>query len=113
MSLIDVKQDRGVTVVDLLMKRLDASVAVPFKEALLEIVRAGNSRVVLDMSGVEFVDSSGLGSLVSILKAVGSQGVLAVCGLRPTVHSLFKLTRMDKVFALYATSPDAVLQMAS
>jgi anti-sigma B factor antagonist len=112
MSLINVTKDRGIAVVELLMKRLDASMAVPFKEEAIATVNGGERKVVLDLNQVDFVDSSGLGAMVSILKAVGERGSLAVCGVKPGVLTLFKLTRMDKVFAIHPDAPQAVASMA-
>jgi anti-sigma B factor antagonist len=112
-ELIDVDRGGAVPVVTPRMKRLDASVAPAFKQAVVQVVEAGDRRLVLDLSGVEFLDSSGLGALVSVLKAAGSQGALAVCGARGAVLSLFKLTRMDKVFEIHAARADALARMGT
>jgi anti-sigma B factor antagonist len=110
--IIDVKPDGDVAVLDLLAKRLDASVAGTFKAAVLEVIKAGKNRLVLDMSSVGFVDSSGLGALVSILKSLGPQGSLAVVGVQPGVLTLFRLTRMDKVFRILPTVPEGIATLA-
>lgn len=80
--------------------RLDASFAPQFKADMMEIVNAGARRIVLDMSAVKLIDSSGLGTLVSILKALNGQGSIVIRGASPTVLGLFKLTRMDRVFTI-------------
>jgi anti-sigma B factor antagonist len=108
MELIEVQQDRGVTVVVPTVKRLDASVAPAFRQSVVAAMGEGHRRLVVDLAGVDFLDSSGLGALVSVLKAMGTQGSMAVCGARGAVLSLFKLTRMDKVFAIYPGRPEAV-----
>jgi anti-sigma B factor antagonist len=105
---LNITHQSGVAIVELSTKRLDASVAPLFKEQLLEIVRGGERRIVIDLSEVTFVDSSGLGAMVSVLKALGGQGALAVCGARSSVLELFRLTRMDKVFAIENNRQDAV-----
>jgi anti-sigma B factor antagonist len=63
---------------------------------------------VLDLSGVEFVDSSGLGAIVSCLKRLGPRGSLAIAGAQGSVQRLFTLTRMDRVFPLHETVDAAV-----
>ncbi len=114
MSLIDVKSERGVAVVELLTKRLDASIAVSFKECVHEVIQSGKTRLVLNMGGVQFVDSSGLGALVSILKALGpSHGSLSIANVQPAVTGLFKLTRMDKVFSIQPSVEQAVSAIAA
>ncbi|HYF41525.1 MAG TPA: STAS domain-containing protein [Ramlibacter sp.] len=113
MEALEVSRDRGVAVVTPTMKRLDAAAAPAFKQAVVELVQAGERRLVLDLHKVGFLDSSGLGALVSILKAAGSQGAIAVCNAEGAVLSLFKLTRMDKVFPILASREEAVGRLAA
>jgi anti-sigma B factor antagonist len=112
MDLLAVTRESGVTVLAPTVRRLDASVAPAFRQAVLQLVEAGDTRLVLDLRGLEFLDSSGLGSMVSILKALGPRGALAVCGAQGAVLSLFQLTRMDKVFTLLGDRAEAVARLA-
>jgi anti-sigma B factor antagonist len=112
MELLAVSKERDVTVITPTMKRLDATVAPAFKQAVVQVIEAGETRLVLDLAGVEFLDSSGLGAMVSILKALGVRGTVAICNARGAVLSLFQLTRMDKVFALLPSRADAVARLA-
>ena len=64
--------------------------------------------MVLDLSHVDFIDSSCLGALVSILKSVSGQGELVLCSVNGTIQNLFKLTRMDRVFSIKETRQDAL-----
>lgn len=108
MELIDVKKEGDITVIKPVIKRLDASVALGFKDAVLKVIASGENALVLDLESVQFMDSSGLGAIVSVLKSLGNRGTLAVCNLKGAVLSLFKLTRMDKVFAIEPTRADAI-----
>ncbi|HZW45921.1 MAG TPA: STAS domain-containing protein [Microvirga sp.] len=112
MRLID-EQRNGILVLRIDEKRVDASKAPAFKDEVAKRIEAGHSQVVLDMSGVEFVDSSGLGALVSCLKRIGPRGKLAIAGASGAVIRLFSLTRMDRVFSLHDTVDAAVEQMSS
>ena len=112
MDMLAVQREGGVTVVAPTARRLDATVAPGFKKAVVALVEGGDTRLVLDLSAVEFLDSSGLGAMVSILKALGNRGTVLVCGARGAVLSLFQLTRMDKVFAILPTRADAVARLA-
>ena len=89
-------------------KRVDASKAPAFKQGITERIDAGHQQLVLDLSRVEFVDSSGLGAIVSCLKRLGPKGSLAVAGAKGSVQRLFTLTRMDRVFPLHDTVDAAV-----
>ena len=111
--LIEEKTAGGSLVVKLQESRLDAHIAVNFKTRLSEYVDSGHKRIVLDLSAVEFIDSSGLGAIVSSLKRVGTDGELVICSLRDAPLSLFKLTRMDRVFNIYPTVEEAMSVAAS
>ena len=81
-------------------KRLDAHVAVAFRAALVKEIDAGSRRIVINLAGVEFMDSSGLGALVSALKHIGRDGALTVCSPREAVRSMFELTRLHRVIPI-------------
>jgi anti-sigma B factor antagonist len=112
MELLAVSRERGIAVVAPAVKRLDASIAPAFRQAVLQLVEAGDTRLALDLAGLEFLDSSGLGAMVAVLKALGSRGALVVCGLHGAVQSLFQLTRMDKVFVIVPGRDEAVTRLA-
>jgi anti-sigma B factor antagonist len=89
-------------------RRIAADVAPRLKEALIALVSKGNRRIVLDLSDVTFIDSSGLGALISSLKAIGGDGELVLSGACEAVVSMFKLTRMNKVFRMFDNPEEAV-----
>jgi anti-sigma B factor antagonist len=97
-----------VLVTKVLDGRIAADVAPRFKAHLAECVRMGNHSIVLDLATVTFIDSSGLGALVASLKLMGTDDDLVISGAHGTVASMFKLTRMDKVFRMYVSSEEAV-----
>lgn len=101
-----------VLVVKPLEKRMDAAVAVDFKEKMGEFIESGNDLIILDLSSVDFIDSTGLGAIVSSLKRLGRKGDLVICGIRETVMSLFKLTRMDRVFRIFAERNEAIAALS-
>jgi anti-sigma B factor antagonist len=101
-----------ILVAKVLESRIAADVAPRFKADLIEYIGQGNRSIVLDLGAVTFIDSSGLGALVSILKVIGKNGDIVLCGTRGTVASMFKLTRMDKVFRIFADSEAAVAALS-
>lgn len=88
--------------------RIDAAMAIQFKEDMRTQTQTGAARVVLDLSTVEFIDSSGLGAIVASMKQLGQGRRLDLAGLHPIVEKVFRLTRMDTVFRLYASLDDAI-----
>lgn len=110
--MLAVERERGVTLIAPTARRLDATVAPAFKQEVVKLVEGGDTRLVLDLAGVEFLDSSGLGAMVSILKALGHRGTVVVCNVRGSVLALFQLTRMDKVFPILGSREDALARLA-
>ena len=88
--------------------RIDAAVAIEFKDAMRAATDGGGDTVVLDLSEVQFIDSSGLGAIVASMKHMGKARKLALAGLTPTVDRVFRLTRMDSVFSVFPTLEDAL-----
>ena len=86
-------------------QRLDAAVALKFKEAMRGAVSGHDGRVVLDMHNIAFLDSSGLGALVAGMKMLGAGRRLELARCGPIVSKVLKLTRMDAVFILHEERP--------
>ena len=90
--------------------RLDVTGAPALKEALSELGKDGQQpRVVIDMEGVSFVDSTGLGSVIAVLKQLRTkQGELRLAAPNQQVRVVLELTTLDRVFPYYATLEEAL-----
>ena len=100
--------ERGVTVIAP-SGRLDVAGAPALKDAVGEAVKNGLPRLVIDMEGVSFVDSSGLGSVVAALKqARSSKGDLRLAAPNQQVRVVLELTTLDRVFPYFATVEEAL-----
>ncbi|OUS35905.1 anti-anti-sigma factor [Rhodobacterales bacterium 56_14_T64] len=106
MSLTSTMND-STQIVTVNAERIDAAIAIQFKEDMRSETESGASRVILDLSEVKFIDSSGLGAIVAAMKQLGASRKLDLAGLTPMVDKVFRLTRMDTVFDLYASLNDA------
>ncbi|ESW59242.1 MAG: anti-anti-sigma factor [Rhodobacter sp. CACIA14H1] len=103
-----VRREGAVTVVQPAGARLDAMVAVQFKDRMKAAVEGGSDRVVLDLSPVGFLDSSGLGAVVAVRRFLRDGQSLELAELTPAVQRVFRLTRMDTVFVLHERVGDAL-----
>lgn len=101
-------QQREIIVIRVMDDRIDAASAIQFKERMREITATPSERVVLDMSNVGFLDSSGLGAVVAVMKALGPIRRLEISGLTTTVEKVFRLTRMDSVFIIHKSLPEGL-----
>ena len=94
-----------ITVEDI---RIDAAVAIQFKDRMREVSEDGPARIVLNLGNVDFIDSSGLGAIVAAMKQLDEGRRLDLCALTPNVDKVFRLTRMDTIFGIYASVEEAV-----
>ena len=89
--------------------RLDAVTAPDLKALLKRLTKGGHIQLVVDLTDVPFIDSSGLAALVSAFKAVrGAGGAMKLAGLSEQTRTVFTLTRLDRVFEIY---PDAAIAL--
>lgn len=81
---------------------VDVYTAPRLRERLVELVAAGSRDVVVDLEGVEFLDSTGLGVLVGGLKRLRSHdGDLSLVCTQPRILKVFEITGLTKVFAIH------------
>jgi len=88
-------------VVTAMMDRLDAAIAIQFKDEMGLACNGGPARVVLDLSNVDFLDSSGLGAVVAVMKLLTPDQQLELAGMTPNVEKVFRLTRMDSIMTIH------------
>lgn len=85
-----------------------------FKQVVLDEVEQGAKSVVVDFTRSAYIDSSGLGALVSLGKRIReSGGEFRLAGLNEDLRTLFELTRLDALFPLYASRADALADAAA
>lgn len=88
---------------------VDVATAPKLREKLIELVNAGTSYIVVDLSGVDFLDSTGLGVLVGALKRVRTlDGELLLVCREARILKVFEITGLTKVFTMHSTVGEAV-----
>lgn len=108
MNLINHHQQDDLTVISFNISNLDAGNADAFRKQVRPILES-TSKVAIDMSALQFVDSSGLGALLSCLRFCNEQGgSLVLFGLQRPVTALFELMRMHRVFNLFDSIDEIV-----
>jgi anti-sigma B factor antagonist len=108
---IGVEKTGDIAVVQIDVDELDASNAAELKRDIGPVLEA-NKKVALDLSRLRFVDSSGLGALLSCLRTLSGQGGdLRLFGLSKQVRALFELVRMHRIFDIYGTKEEALQAM--
>jgi len=100
--------DDRVAILDL-HGRLDSHTAPRVQQALCELVNRNGGRVLVNMAGVDFIDSTGLTALMAgfqLAEALG--GAVRLCCVQPGVNVVLQLTMLDKLLAVYDDEASAL-----
>lgn len=99
MSYVSTNRENNSVVLKLNTERLDAAIASNMKSEMLDCLASNSAkRVVVDLGSVTFVDSSGLGALVSVRKNIPPDHDMEIRNMNEFVGKVFTLTKMDRVF---------------
>jgi anti-sigma B factor antagonist len=97
-----------ITVISLPCGALDAGNAAEFKKDVSPLL-GRSDKVIIDLSCVGFMDSAGLGAILSVLKRVsGNKGELRLAGMGKEVRALFELVRMHRILDVYNDREQAI-----
>jgi len=100
---IDLKEANELPVIEV-TGEVDVYTAPKLKSRILSLIDNQQYSMIIDLNGVDFMDSSGLGVLVGGLKRVGPhEGNIALVLNRPNILKIFKITGLDKVFKIYGS----------
>lgn len=93
---------------------LEGETSERFKQKVRGILDEGRRHLVVDLGRVEFIDSSGLGALISALKVLrAAGGDLKLVNLTPAVQTVLDITRLTRVFDVHPAAEDALSSLTS
>lgn len=105
---LQVSSLNGISVIGVLEPRLEAVNAPAFREQILAILEQEQGKLVLDLSGVDFIDSTGIGALLFCHKMLSPRGGLALSGVSDKLMKILRITKLDQgVFRLFADAEEA------
>ena len=105
---ITVDKIGDVAIAELPVEELDASNAGELKRDIAPLLEA-NTKLVIDLGRLRFVDSSGLGAFISCLRKLNAKGGdLKLCGMSKQVRAVFELVRMHRIFDIFGTREEAL-----
>jgi anti-sigma B factor antagonist len=91
------------------INRFNALLTEPVKEQLINVYNKPDTHLILDLSGVVYIDSSGFGVFLSVLKKASmNYGKFKICNIKPEVHELFRLLQLQTIFEIYPTLEDCL-----
>ncbi len=110
---VRVDQTNDVAIVPVPVAELDAANSAEFKRDMAPVLEA-QSKVVLDLTKLRFIDSSGLGAFISCLRKLNEKhGDLKLCGMSTQVRAVFELVRMHRIFEIFNSREDAIKSYAA
>ena len=105
---ITVENAGDVTIAVLPLEELDASNVDELKREIAPLLQMSD-KLVIDLARLRFVDSSGLGALLSCLRQLSAKGGdLKLCGMSKQVRAAFELVRLHRIFDIFTTPDEAV-----
>ena len=104
----NVTKENGIVIVAV-EGDIDSETAPQLRELFDKLLGQGEQSYVIDVAGVELIDSSGLAAFVRLFKRVRiGEGDVRLCGLRPGASKVFELTRLNRVFDIFENRAEAV-----
>lgn len=98
----------GIAVLEL-AGRMDATTAPEFSGASQTILAEGNTRLIVDMTQLEYVSSAGLREILGLVKRIKAlSGKLAFCGLKPVVAEVFRISGFSAIMTVCDSRQDAI-----
>ncbi len=106
---LKIENKNEIVIIYVKEERLDAHNSGDLKAEMQRLFEEGSKNILVDLHDVRFIDSSGLGALVSGFKnAISHHGNLKLSTLQTQVKSMFELTRLHRVFEIYASTSEAL-----
>ena len=100
--MINIEKKNKIDIISFTVNKLNALIADDIRESINKIFDNPNSYVIIDLKGVEYIDSSGFGCFLSVMKAArNNYGILKFVNPEPRVSELFKTLHLHTVFQIY------------
>jgi len=91
------------------IKKFNALITEQVKDQLSELFKKPNTKLVIDLNGVKYIDSSGFGVFLSVMKSANNNyGDLRFCNISDEVMELFKLLQLHNIFKIHSTVDECI-----
>jgi anti-anti-sigma factor len=100
--MINIEKKDKIDIISFSVNKINALIIDEIREGILKVFDNNNSKVIIDLKGVEYVDSSGFGCFLSIMKAArNNYSILKFANPEPKITELFKVLHLQTVFQIY------------
>ena len=102
--MINIERRDKVDIISFSVSNINALITEEIRESVTKLFEISNSKVIIDLKGVDYIDSSGFGCFLSVMKAArNNYGVLKLANPEPRVTELFKILHLHTVFQIFDT----------
>jgi len=103
------REDHDPAVLFIVEGQVDMHTSPALRKHLLQALKGRSSPIVVDLSNVSFIDSSGLATLIEALRGITKYGgKLRLVGLTPAVENVFRLSNLSSIFEIHDTRDEAL-----
>ncbi|HEX9639530.1 MAG TPA: STAS domain-containing protein [Acidobacteriota bacterium] len=114
MGSVEVKHSGSVAVVAVMEPQMVYEKLESIQQQVGELIQKGARRVVINLSAVQMMDSSGVGLLMELNRKLDQQGgILKLAAVQPRIRSLLSMTRLDRVLDVHENEGDAVASFSA
>lgn len=100
--MISIEKRDKIDIISFSVNKINALITDDIRDEINKLFENSNSRVIINLTGVEYIDSSGFGCFLSVMKtARNNYGVLKFTNLEPVVRELFHTLHLHTVFQIY------------
>jgi anti-anti-sigma factor len=100
--MINIEKKDKIDIISFSVNKINALITDEIRDGIIKVFDNSNSKVIIDLRGVEYIDSSGFGCFLSVMKAArNNYGVLKFANPEPRVMELFQTLHLHTVFQIY------------
>jgi anti-anti-sigma factor len=108
--MISIEKRGKFDIVTFSVSNINALITDEIRDRIVKGIDKSNSKVIIDLTGVEYIDSSGFGCFLSVMRAVkGNYGVLKFAQPEPQIMELFKTLHLQTVFEIFENVDECIV----
>lgn len=110
--MISIEKRDKIDIITFSVDKINALITEEIRDTIEKVFEKNNSKVVIDLKGIKYIDSSGFGCFLAIMrKARNNFGTLKFASPEPNIMDLFRTLHLDTVFEIYDNLEDSVRSM--
>ncbi|MCX6302002.1 MAG: STAS domain-containing protein [Bacteroidia bacterium] len=110
--MINIEKQDKIDIINFSIDKINALITEDIRNEIIKLFENANAKVVIDLKGVQYIDSSGFGCFLSIMKAArGNYGSLKFACPEPAVMEVFKTLHLNTVFEIYDDRDECIRSM--